>query len=333
MQRSIAVLSLCAGLAVSGMTRAQSFNIEVNNGAITAVSNSFGAAGLPGAWNSYNSSSPATIPLVNLDGSASGVTFTRSLVANYATAATANISDFKAVLDDYQFVTGVSQMSMTFNNLQPGVYMVIVYNGAPSAANVANYWSPEQTSPTWNYGGGTVGANTFKPLRTHNYMVCQTNGSNAINVKVQAAAGEARVSAIQIVKLTTDWRVYVNTPTRGSQAGTSWLSAMGDLQDALNIARVLEDRCEIWVGSGTYKPTAGTDRTLAFDVAPGVSIYGGFAGTETSIGQRSGLPADETILSGAIGTAAATDNSRTVVKVNFAGTRAVTLDGLTIRDG
>ncbi|MDX2017252.1 MAG: right-handed parallel beta-helix repeat-containing protein, partial [Planctomycetota bacterium] len=47
----------------------------------------------------------------------------------------------------------------------------------------------------------------------------------------------------------------------------------------------------------------------------------------------SGLPADETILSGAIGTAAATDNSRTVVKVNFAGTRAVTLDGLTIRDG
>ena len=43
---------------------------------------------------------------------------------------------------------------------------------------------------------------------------------------------------------------------------------------------------QIWVAAGTYKPTAGTDRTISFALKPGVGVYGGFAGTETALEQR-----------------------------------------------
>ena len=47
----------------------------------------------------------------------------------------------------------------------------------------------------------------------------------------------------------------------------------------------------------TYTPTAGTDRSATFQLIDGVSIYGGFAGSEASLGERD-WETNETILSG-----------------------------------
>lgn len=92
--------------------------------------------------------------------------------------------------------------------------------------------------------------------------------------------------------------IYVNsTATGGAQNGENWTDAFTNLQDALSAAF---SNTEIWVASGIYTPTTGTDRSASFYLNNGVKLYGGFAGTETQLWQRD--PGQfVTILSGEIG--------------------------------
>lgn len=123
--------------------------------------------------------------------------------------------------------------------------------------------------------------------------------------------------------------IYVNTNATGLNNGSSWENAYTDLQSALSIAFINDD---IWVASGTYKPTQTTTRTLSFVMKNGVDIYGGFNGTETSITERDIL-ANPTYLSGDIGAQGDnTDNSYKIVKVqNF--TTPFTFDGFRVVSG
>ena len=79
---------------------------------------------------------------------------------------------------------------------------------------------------------------------------------------------------------------YVDAAASGANNGTSWTNAYTDLQIALGTAVALD---EIWVAAGTYKPTTGISRTASFWLAGGVTVYGGFAGGETMVGQRNPL--------------------------------------------
>jgi predicted outer membrane repeat protein len=82
----------------------------------------------------------------------------------------------------------------------------------------------------------------------------------------------------------------------GSGNGTSWANAYGSLQSAL-AASSAGGKNEIWVAAGTYKP--GTQRTDTFSLILGVSVYGGFNGTEVTRSQRN-FVTNPTILSGDI---------------------------------
>ena len=94
---------------------------------------------------------------------------------------------------------------------------------------------------------------------------------------------------------------YVNINTTGTNTGTSWANAFTSLQSALDVA-VSGD--QIWVVAGTYLPskdpfgnaTPTDTRDKTFYLKNGVSIYGGFVGTETALNQR--VSGNETILSG-----------------------------------
>ncbi|MCE5229143.1 right-handed parallel beta-helix repeat-containing protein [bacterium] len=120
--------------------------------------------------------------------------------------------------------------------------------------------------------------------------------------------------------------IYVNASAKGLDDGLSWPNAFQDMQKGLAAA---EDGDEIWVAAGTYKTTAGTDRTISFRLVANVAIYGGFAGTETNRFQRN-WETHPVILSGDIGLKG--DNSDNSYHVVVAASRA-TLDGFTIRDG
>ncbi len=125
--------------------------------------------------------------------------------------------------------------------------------------------------------------------------------------------------------------IFVDSNASGLNNGSTWGNAYKDLQSAIDAANSGQDK-NIWVADGIYKPTNESDRTLSFELSDGVTIYGGFAGTEDNLEQRD-IKNNVTTLSGSIGDENnIQDNSYTVVKfTNKNGT--ATLDGLTIQDG
>lgn len=119
--------------------------------------------------------------------------------------------------------------------------------------------------------------------------------------------------------------IYVNLNATGANDGTSWTDAFVDLQDAIALSVFGDD---VWVAQGTYKPTSGTSRSISFAIKNGTKIYGGFNGTETTLIERD-VTLNITVLSGEIGTGAASDNSYRVVSFNNVANQT-RLDGFTI---
>lgn len=98
---------------------------------------------------------------------------------------------------------------------------------------------------------------------------------------------------------------YVKTGSNSGN-GTSWTSAYATLDEALEASQPGD---EIWIAAGTYKPTrlihTSVKNSRTFVLKDGVSLYGGFSGTEGSKDERMLKPngnvwdmAYETILSG-----------------------------------
>lgn len=132
--------------------------------------------------------------------------------------------------------------------------------------------------------------------------------------------------------------IYVDEDASGANDGSSWTDAFVSLKDATDYATVAGD--EIWVAEGTYTPHAST-RTESFRIMPGVSLYGGFNGTETSLSQRD-WRSYETVLSGdlngndnsnvAWSEGTRSENSYRVVVLDDAGSNTL-IDGVTISGG
>lgn len=88
----------------------------------------------------------------------------------------------------------------------------------------------------------------------------------------------------------------------GTGDGSSWESAYPNLEDAMTICGIYK-KGNLWVKNGVY--LGHTDQEAAFTIPRGITIYGGFAGHETSLGERN-LDSANTVLSG--------DNKRQVVQ-------------------
>ncbi len=128
---------------------------------------------------------------------------------------------------------------------------------------------------------------------------------------------------------------YVDAGASPGGDGLSWSSAFNDLQSALAAA---VDSDDVWVKAGTYLPSKQAlpwdPRSVSFRPKLGVSLYGGFDGTEATLGERAGLY-DQTILSGNLGIVGSTlDNAYHVVQVVTPDPGPpVRIDGFTIEGG
>jgi hypothetical protein len=130
----------------------------------------------------------------------------------------------------------------------------------------------------------------------------------------------------------TDTMLYVDADATGTGDGSSWGDACTELRSALETVEVCGSIKEIWVAEGTYLPTGDGDRTVSFQLRNGLTLYGGFSGTETSITERQVLT-NVTVLSGDIGAQGDySDNSYHVVSGNGTDSTAV-IDGFTITGG
>lgn len=132
---------------------------------------------------------------------------------------------------------------------------------------------------------------------------------------------------------------YVKPVASGTGTGASWANAAGaaQLQGIISAAAA---GSQVWVAAGVYHPTAypagstggATTRDYAFTLTTGVAVYGGFAGTETTLAQRN-VTTNITSLSGDIGTVGVlTDNCYHVIATNGCTNTAI-LDGFKIDSG
>jgi hypothetical protein len=123
-------------------------------------------------------------------------------------------------------------------------------------------------------------------------------------------------------------RYFVHLSATGANNGSSWANAFTNLHDALTVAMPGD---EVWVATGTYKPTNDNNRDIYFKLPSGVRLYGGFAGTEDSLQQRQ--PADHpSVLNGDIGVQGdRSDNSYNLLYA-FQPDSSTLIDGFTFTE-
>ncbi|MBO7586282.1 MAG: C10 family peptidase, partial [Bacteroidales bacterium] len=121
---------------------------------------------------------------------------------------------------------------------------------------------------------------------------------------------------------------HIYVTENGTGDGSSWTTATGDLQWALNTALNIRNTYgvtpDVWVAAGTYY--GDTTSSNAFTMVEGVNVYGGFAGNEPAnydLSQRN-FVANETVLDG--------KNARQVLSSSHFN-NATLWDGFTIRHG
>lgn len=193
----------------------------------------------------------------------------------------------------------------------------------PPGATILNYSNPvvNYTGPLGHPGPTGVPGNDANSSCNNALTIANTSWTLAnFRASTLPAVPPARLHVRQ------------GAPVNGS--GASWADALPDLQAALcQAAQARGAVTQIWAAAGSYRPDRGrNDRSIPFRLVHGVAVYGGFAGTETSLGQRN--PAvNVTILSGDIGTPDdPSDNSYHVLDGSDLDATAL-LDGVTISGG
>ncbi len=122
--------------------------------------------------------------------------------------------------------------------------------------------------------------------------------------------------------------------------GTTWASAFDDLQCGFSAAQASD---QIWVAAGTYRP--GTSNHASYHLVSGVSLLGGFNGSESSPAQRPAFDPN-TPLTALSGDAASNDvpanvashddntcNTLVAGNLAFPDPISATVDGLAIEHG
>ena len=343
---ALSALILCA---FTGTIKAQSFNVDFNSstgfGAGAPIPSYPAAAGQPGTWNSILTTSPLVFPLVNLNGTPSSATLTRQTeTGNFNTTNQTTSGNFSLLHDDFQFRTGLGlggQLVYAFSNLEAGDYAVFTYAANPESSASGSFVSVAGSSSTASQGVvGVINGNNYAPGLTHAVHIKQSvpaGGSITINIARGGDESIAVCGGIQLVKMTAPrLRVYVNDnpPISGIKAGGSWTDAYTDLNLALQTVRLAGGAfTEIWTAQGVYTPSSNNDRFDAFVIPANVNMYGGFAGPETSLAQRTNPAAFPTELSGELNGPSNIDNSLNVVRMDATSQGTILMDGFTISKG
>ena len=177
--------------------------------------------------------------------------------------------------------------------------------------------------------GGTA-ASSFTVVNDSTITAVVGLGSNG-NVTVAKVGASGSLAGFTYY---TRW--HVTQTGSGTKDGSSWANASDDLAKVLAVQAASGD--EVWVAQGTYIPKYDVDYNLVnspyatFRIKPGLKVYGGFVGNETSLTQRGNTDAHATILSGDLGAAQREQNIGVVVSTRDL-TAPTWLDGFTIHYG
>ncbi len=210
-------------------------------------------------------------------------------------------------------------------NAEPIVRDSIVAGGCPASTQCTGLITANPALGALADNGGfsrTMLPNTGSPaINAADTAACPPTDQRGIP---RAQGGRCDIGAVEVEVPAC----HVKHDATGANNGSNWANAHVRLQDAL-----ANPACgEIRVARGVYTPTDAGDPAISFAIRPGQRLYGGFAGTETSLGQRD--PASHrTVLSGDLGRDDVTDADGVVVdgadRRGSNSLRVVTIDGTT----
>ena len=103
--------------------------------------------------------------------------------------------------------------------------------------------------------------------------------------------GTIDINAYEFEAVPTSRIRYVKTDGSDSNDGQTWGTAYKSIQKAINDLALSQPGVpgEVWVAAGIYQPTElinGTGTPASFRMYDGISLYGGFAGSETTKSER-----------------------------------------------
>lgn len=191
------------------------------------------------------------------------------------------------------------------------------------------------------------------------FYVSGTYGNEDMAGKPRISGTSIGIGAYEYQYLPKSRIRYVKPTATGTGDGSSWENASADLQkmiDELADNNPQNQTGEVWVAAGIYTPQSqlisGTGYSASFRMRDGISVYGGFDGTETSKFDREKgtMPWDftnPTVLKAAYynGDLTWTNNKWTLTSDSrhvvwfapmpgeYAFTNVTTLDGVTIQGG
>jgi predicted outer membrane repeat protein len=134
--------------------------------------------------------------------------------------------------------------------------------------------------------------------------VCVPTTANdvEINTTTDIPLISTTVFVVPFIYLNPPTRRYVKATASGTGDGTSWANASNDIQAMINACA---NGDSVWIASGVYIPlydgtgnvSPSNVRHKIFYMKSGVKLYGGFAGTETTLNQRD-FKTNKTVFSG-----------------------------------
>ncbi|MBO9663926.1 autotransporter-associated beta strand repeat-containing protein [Dokdonella sp.] len=275
---------------------------------------------------------------------------TRDLVFRYTVAAGHNDADGITLVPTINVAAGTLRDSAgtdadpTLNNL-PSTAGIRIDTTAPQATSMRIVGSPPPSSVTITYTvtfsegvtgvdapdfnvetidgnasgqvatvSGSGGTYTVVVYRIggvgHLFLTLRNGGTGIVDAAGNAIAGGFRLGDSFLANVQR--RCHVDQAAVGANDGTTWADAYVDLQSAVRDVGCVET----WAAKGVYKP--GSAKADSFQLRAGAKLYGGFAGVETDLAERTAvvIAAHPTVLSGDIDGNDAADANGVVLDAN-----------------
>lgn len=144
----------------------------------------------------------------------------------------------------------------------------------------------ESAYPLWSWN--VLEGSVMIDKGDNNYYDQNVYGSEDMAGNPRISGERISVGAYEYQYLPATRIRYVKPTATGTGDGSSWDNASGDLQKMIDeLAESTPSQTgEVWVAAGTYTPQSqlisGTAYSASFRMRDGISVYGGFAGTESS---------------------------------------------------
>lgn len=143
--------------------------------------------------------------------------------------------------------------------------------------------------PLWNWQA--LEGSAFIDKGQDDAYASATYGGYDLGGSARKVGDATDIGAYEFQAVSADRILRVKPDGNDANNGSDWSNALRSVQEAINRLAERGQGGEVWVKAGTYQPSVymsgeSTDRSAAFVMKDGVSVYGGFEGNEETRAER-----------------------------------------------